>query len=49
MGEESKAEQEFRVYEKVEKAETAAIESRRRELRQFLIILKDQPAAPSPR
>jgi tetratricopeptide (TPR) repeat protein len=49
IGEESKAEQEFRVYEKVEKAETAAIESRRRELRQFLIILKDQPAAPSPR
>ncbi len=49
IGEESKAEQEFRAYEKIEKAETAAIESRRRELRQFLIILKDQPAAPSPR
>ena len=48
-GEESKAEQEFRAYEKIEKAETAAIESRRRELRQFLIILRDQPAAPSPR
>jgi len=49
IGEESKAEQEFRAYEKIEKAETAAIESRRRELRQFLIILQDQPAAPSPR
>jgi tetratricopeptide (TPR) repeat protein len=49
IGEESKAEQEFRAYEKIEKAETAAIESRRRELRQFLIILKDQPAAHSPR
>jgi tetratricopeptide (TPR) repeat protein len=48
MGEESKAEQEFRVYEQMEKAETAAMESQRRELRQFLIILKDQPAAPSP-
>jgi len=49
MSEESKAEQEFRVYEEMEKAETAAIESQRRELRQFLIILKDQPSAPSPR
>jgi tetratricopeptide (TPR) repeat protein len=46
--EEAKAEQEFRVYEKMEKAETAAIESERRELRQFLIILKDQPAVSSP-
>ncbi len=46
IGEESKAEQEFRAYEKIKKAETAAIESRRRELRQYLIILKDQPAAP---
>jgi tetratricopeptide (TPR) repeat protein len=49
MSEESKAEQEFRVYEQMEKAETAAIESQRRELRQFLIILKDQPASPAPR
>ncbi len=48
-GEESKASQEFQVYEQMEKAETAAIESQRRELRQFLIILKDQPAASSPR
>jgi tetratricopeptide (TPR) repeat protein len=49
MGEESKAEQEFRRYEQMEKAETAAIESRRRELRQFLIILEDHPAGPAPR
>ena len=48
IGEESKAEQEFQLYEKIEKAETAAIESQRRELRQFLIILKDQPAGTSP-
>ena len=47
-GEESKAEQEFKVYEQMEKAETAAMESQRRELRQFMIILKDQPAASSP-
>jgi tetratricopeptide (TPR) repeat protein len=49
IGEESKAEQEFQRYEKIERAETAAMESQRRELRQFLIILKDQPATPSPR
>jgi tetratricopeptide (TPR) repeat protein len=47
-GEESKAEQEFRVYEQMERAETAAMDSQRRELRQFMIILKDQPAAPAP-
>jgi tetratricopeptide (TPR) repeat protein len=46
--EETKAEQEFRVYEKMERAEAAAIENERRELRQFLIILKDQPAGASP-
>jgi tetratricopeptide (TPR) repeat protein len=49
IGEESKAEQEFQSYEQLEKAETATIERQRRELRQFLIILKDQPAASSPR
>jgi len=49
IGEDAKAEQEFQMYEQAEKAETAAIESERRELRQFLIILKDQPAAASPR
>ena len=47
MNEEAKAEQAFRVYEGMQKAETAALEKERRELRQFLIILKDQrPATP---
>ena len=47
MNEEAIAEQEFRVYEEMQKAETAALEKERRELRQFLIILKDQrPATP---
>ena len=47
MNEEAKAEQEFRVYGEMQKAETAALEKERRELRQFLIILKDQqPATP---
>lgn len=44
--EEAKAEQEFYVYGKMTKAETAAQEKERRELKQFLIILKDQPLAP---
>ena len=48
IGEESKAEREFREYERIEKAEAEAIESQQRELRQFLIILKDQPAAATP-
>jgi tetratricopeptide (TPR) repeat protein len=49
IGEDAKAHQEFQAYQQAEKMETAAIERQRRELRQFLIILKDQPAAPSPR
>ena len=49
IGEESKAHQEFQTYERVEQTEAAALEQQRRELRQFLIILKNQPAAASPR
>ena len=41
---EAKAEEEFRVYEKIQKEETASREKERKELRQFLIILKGQPA-----
>jgi Flp pilus assembly protein TadD len=49
MGEKAKAQQEFQAYEQIQKIEAAAVEQQRRELRQFLIILKDQPAASSPR
>jgi tetratricopeptide (TPR) repeat protein len=42
-GEESKAHQELKAYEQIEKTEAAAVERQRRELRQFLIVLKDQP------
>ena len=49
MGEDAKAHEEFQAYEQAEKTETAAIERQRRELRQFLIILKDQPATTPPR
>jgi tetratricopeptide (TPR) repeat protein len=50
VGEEEKSEQEVQRYKEAEKAETAAIDQQRREIRQFLIILKDQPqsAAPQP-
>jgi tetratricopeptide (TPR) repeat protein len=48
-GENRKAQQEFRVYERAEQAEAADLERQRRELRQFVIILKDQPPATPPR
>jgi len=48
-GEKMKAQEEFQAYEQVEKGEVAEIERQRRELRQFLIILKDPPAATPPR
>jgi tetratricopeptide (TPR) repeat protein len=49
IGEESKAQQEFELYEQTEKTEAAAVERQRRELRQFVIILKDQLADGPPR
>jgi tetratricopeptide (TPR) repeat protein len=50
IGEQAKAHEEFQAYERIEQTETAAVEQQRRELRQFLIILKDQPApSASPR
>jgi tetratricopeptide (TPR) repeat protein len=48
IGEKAKAQQEFQVYEQVQKTEAAETERQRRELRQFLIILKDQPVASPP-
>jgi tetratricopeptide (TPR) repeat protein len=48
-GEEAKSEQELQLYKQADKTETAAIERQRREIRQFLIILKEQPAGPQPR
>jgi tetratricopeptide (TPR) repeat protein len=44
-GDAAKAQQEFQLHEQAEKAEAATIENQRRELRQFVIILKDQPAS----
>lgn len=48
VGEEEKSERELQLYKQVDKTETAAIEQQRREIRQFLIILKDQPQASAP-
>jgi tetratricopeptide (TPR) repeat protein len=48
IGEGAKAEQEFQDYKQEQKTEAAETERQRRELRQFLVILKDQPASSSP-
>ena len=45
-GEEAKARQEFQTYEQIQKTEAAAIEHERRQLRQFLVILKSEPTSP---
>jgi tetratricopeptide (TPR) repeat protein len=47
-GEIAKAEHELRVYKEIERAEAAEAENERRELRQFVTILKDAPGASSP-
>ncbi len=48
IGEEAKAQTEFEQYKQLDKTETAAIERQRRELRQFLFVLKDQPTDSQP-
>jgi len=45
-GNQQQAERELQLYKEADKNETAAIEKQRREIRQFMIILKDQPQAP---
>jgi len=45
-GNQAKAQQEFQAHQQLEKSETAAIERQRRAVRQFLIVLKDQPTTP---
>jgi tetratricopeptide (TPR) repeat protein len=44
IGDEAKAQREFEEYKKLDKAEAATVERRRQELRQFVFVLKDQPA-----
>jgi tetratricopeptide (TPR) repeat protein len=47
-GEKDKAEQEIQLYKQVEKSEADEVERQRREVQQFLIILKDQPTVSAP-
>jgi tetratricopeptide (TPR) repeat protein len=47
-GEKAKSEQEIQLYKQVEKNEADEVERQRREVQQFLIILKDQPAVSAP-
>jgi len=48
VGEEGKSEQELQLFKQADKTEAAAVERQRREIRQFLIILKDQKQATAP-
>jgi tetratricopeptide (TPR) repeat protein len=48
VGQDAKSEQELQLYKQADKSETAAMEQQRREIRQFLIILQDQPHASAP-
>jgi Flp pilus assembly protein TadD len=43
LGEEAKAQREFSEYKQLNQAQAAAVERERRELRQFLFVLKEQP------
>jgi tetratricopeptide (TPR) repeat protein len=47
-GETGKAEQEIQRYTQLEKSEADAVERQRREVQQFLIVLKDQPTGSAP-
>lgn len=47
-GDAAKAQQEFQVYDQIERIQAAELERQRRQLRQFLIVLKDQPASSPP-
>jgi tetratricopeptide (TPR) repeat protein len=44
-GEQTQTKQEFQIYEQIQKTEAGAIERQRREIQQFMIVFKDQPAA----
>ena len=48
IGEDAKATQELQLYKQIDQTETVAVDRQRRELRQFMIILKDQPAPTTP-
>lgn len=47
-GEESRAQQEIETYKEIEREDANSFERQRRELQQFIIILKSQPASSTP-
>lgn len=46
LGKAAKARQEFDLHDQLEKEQAAIVEQQRREIKQFLVVLKTQPAAP---
>ncbi len=47
IGSPDKAKQEFQLHDEIEKQQAAVVERQRREVKQFLVVLQGQPAAPS--
>lgn len=47
IGEPAKAKEQFRLHSELEKQQAAAVEQQRREVKQFMIVLSQQPAHPS--
>jgi tetratricopeptide (TPR) repeat protein len=46
IGSPEKAKQEYQLHDEIEKMQAAAVERQRREVKQFLVVLQGQPAAP---
>jgi tetratricopeptide (TPR) repeat protein len=46
MGESGKAKQEFQIHDEIKRQEAETIERQRREVKQFLVVLPEQPAHP---
>ena len=47
MGDQQKAAQELQTFEVLKKSDAAAVEQRRRDIRQFVVVMKDAPAPPA--
>ena len=47
IGEQAKAKQEFQQYDELDKQQAAAIDRQRKEIKQFLVVLKVQPPSPA--
>jgi tetratricopeptide (TPR) repeat protein len=46
LGDEQKASQELQAFDSLKKSDAEAVEQRRREIRQFVVVMKGAPAAP---